>query len=169
MRTKTKMFFILFILGMISVILVLPYVFNVEAELLKEANISLSFLIMVAIIQGGVFIGIATLLGLILIGKTGFKLPLLSSWIEHKKIEYRRTLWLSIILGLIVGMAIFFINKFVFQELILNIKVPLWQGFLVCFYGGIAEEILMRLFLMSLFVFILIKIFRRKKANSVIV
>jgi membrane protease YdiL (CAAX protease family) len=47
--------------------------------------------------------------------------------------------------------------------------VPLWQGFLACFYGGIAEEILMRLFLMSLFVFIILKIFRRKEKNSLIV
>ena len=168
MKTRTKIFLILYILAIISTILVLPYVLNIEADLLK--NIPLPQLILVTIIQSIVLFGIAAFFGLILAEKTGFKLPLLTSWIEHKKIKYRGILLLSIILGLIVGIIIFVLDKFVFQQSItLNMSVPLWQGFLACFYGGIAEEILMRLFLMSLFVFIILKIFRRKEKNSLIV
>ena len=168
MKTRTKIFLILYILAIISTILVLPYVLNIEADLLK--NIPLPQLILVTIIQSIVLFGIAAFFGLILAEKTGFKLPLLTSWIEHKKIKYRGILLLSIILGLIVGIIIFVLDKFVFQQSItLNMSVPLWQGFLACFYGGIAEEILMRLFLMSLFVFIILKIFRRKEKNSLII
>jgi membrane protease YdiL (CAAX protease family) len=36
-----------------------------------------------------------------------------------------------------------------------NTSVPLWQGFLGSFYGGIVEEILLRLFLVTLLVWIL--------------
>ena len=168
MKTRTKTFLILWILAIISTILILPYIFNVQAEALKK--ISLPLLILIAISQGTVTFGIAAFFGLILAEKIGFKLPLLTSWIEHKKIKYRGILLLSIILGLIVGIIIFVLDKFVFQQSItLNMSVPLWQGFLACFYGGIAEEILMRLFLMSLFVFIILKIFRRKEKNSLIV
>ena len=168
MKTRTKTFLILWILAIISTILILPYIFNVQAEALKI--ISLPLLILIAISQGTVTFGIAAFFGLILAEKIGFKLPLLTSWIEHKKIKYKGILLLSIILGLIVGIIIFVLDKFVFQQSItLNMSVPLWQGFLACFYGGIAEEILMRLFLMSLFVFIILKIFRRKEKNSLIV
>jgi len=168
MKTRTKTFLILWILAIISTILILPYIFNVQAEALKK--ISLPLLILIAISQGAVTFGIAAFFGLILAEKIGFKLPLLTSWIEHKKIKYKGILLLSIILGLIVGIIIFVLDKFVFQQSItLNMSVPLWQGFLACFYGGIAEEILMRLFLMSLFVFIILKIFRRKEKNSLIV
>lgn len=165
MKIRTKNFLILYVLSMISSVLVLPYVFNVEAELLK--NISLPLLTLIAIIQAGIIFAIAAFFGLILAEKIGFKLPLLDAWHNHKKIKYRNTLLLSIISGLIVGIVIFVLDKFVFQQNItLNMNVPLWQGFLACFYGGITEEILMRLFLMSLFIFIFMKISRNKKANS---
>lgn len=36
--------------------------------------------------------------------------------------------------------------------------VPLWKGFLASFYGAISEEIVMRLFLMTLIVWIIFKI-----------
>jgi membrane protease YdiL (CAAX protease family) len=39
-----------------------------------------------------------------------------------------------------------------------QINPPAWQGFLASFYGGINEEILLRLFLMSLLVWIFFKI-----------
>lgn len=169
MKTRTKIFFILWILAIIASILVLPYIYNIEGDLLKKANISFSYLLLLGLIQGGVAFGIAALLGLILADKTGFKLPLLTSLLEHKKIDYKKTLILSIILGSFAGILIILLDKFVFQSMITEFKVPIWQGFLACFYGGIAEEIVMRLFLMSLFVFVMIKISRKKESNPVII
>lgn len=170
MKTRTKTFFILWVSVIISTVLILPYIFNVEAEILKKSTFSLPMLALIAFIQGTVIFGIAAFFGLILAEKTGFKLPLIDAWLNHRKIDYRKTLLLSIVLGSIAGILIIVLDKFAFQQSIaLNMGVPLWQGFLACFYGGIAEEVIMRLFLMSLFVFILIKITRRKKAGSVIV
>ncbi|MFA5857006.1 MAG: CPBP family glutamic-type intramembrane protease [Candidatus Pacearchaeota archaeon] len=170
MKTRTKIFLILWIASVISSILVLPYIYNIQGELLKESGVTIQTLIFLAIIQGVVTFGIATFFGLNLADKTGFKLPLLTSFIEHKKIKYSRTLFLSILWGFIAGMIILLMDKFVFQDFILSlINVPKWQGFLACFYGGIAEEIIMRLFLVSLFVFLIMKIFRRKESNSIII
>ena len=170
MKNRTKLFLILWIASIISTLLVLPYIYNIQGELLTKAGISIPFLILISVIQGGIIFGIATFFGLILAEKTGFKLPLMDALLKHKKISYKRTWMLSIMLGLIVGAVIFILDKFAFQQSILtSIRVPLWQGFLASFYGGIAEEILMRLFLVSLVVFILMKVFRKEKANSVII
>ena len=167
MKTRTKIFWILWISTILASALVLPYIFTVQAEILKD--VSAPLLILVSIIQGAVVFGIAAFFGLILAEKTGFKLPLITAWVNHKKIDYRKTLWLSVILGLVVGVLIFVLDRFVFESILLSVNVPLWQGFLACFYGGIAEEVIMRLFLMSLGVFILMKVFKKKEKNSVIV
>ena len=169
-KTRTKIFYILWMASILSTVLVLPYVLTVEGELIEAAGISIPIIVLIAIIQGGVIFGISSYVGLILAEKTGFKLPLLKAWIEHKEIHYKTTLFKSIIFGLITGISIFIIDKFVFPlSIISSINVELWKGFLGSFYGGIAEEILMRLFLVSLFVFILTKIFKKNEKNSVIV
>lgn len=170
MKTRTKIFFILWIVAIISTVLILPYVLTIQAEAFKKTNASFLLIVLLAIGQGIFVFGIATFFGLILAEKTGFKLPLLHSWIEHKKIKYSKIFWLSVVLGLISGVLIFTLDKYAFQESVLSVmKVLPWQGFLASFYGGICEEIFMRLFLMSLFVFILIKIFKRKESNPIIV
>lgn len=46
-------------------------------------------------------------------------------------------------------------------------NAPMWQTLLASFYGGITEEILMRLFLMTLFIWIGIKLFRLKEPSTV--
>lgn len=169
MKTRTKIFFILWIATILSAILVLPYVYSVQHAVLTEAGITFTALILLALIQGGVTFGIASYFGLILAEKTGFKLPLLTSWIENKGIEYKKTLWISVMLGLVAGVLIFITDKFIFWQSVLSVtNVEPWQGFLASFYGGIAEEVLMRLFLMSLFVFILNKIFKRKESPAIV-
>ncbi len=170
MKIKTKLFFVLWIASIIASILILPYILEIQSELLTEAGISLPILVLVSVFQGAVIFGLATFFGLILAEKTGFKIPLLTSWFEKKEIEYTKTFWLSVLLGLIAGVLIFLLDKFAFQQSILSItNVAPWKGFLASFYGGIAEEIIMRLFLLSLLVFILTKIFRQKKDHTLLV
>jgi membrane protease YdiL (CAAX protease family) len=43
-----------------------------------------------------------------------------------------------------------------------SINPPAWQGFLASFYGGINEEIMLRLFLMTLIVWVFYKIKKTK-------
>jgi membrane protease YdiL (CAAX protease family) len=66
----------------------------------------------------------------------------------------------SIGLGVLAGVLIIAFS-FLFQSAdLLNaeLAVPAWKSFLASFYGGVAEEILLRLFLMTLFVWIISKI-----------
>ena len=105
--------------------------------------------------------------GLYLGKKVGLGAPVLESWIKAESIEnkLKSILWISIILGVLVGISLFVLDRFVFAVFIESISAsqaepPLWQRFLVSFYGGIGEEIAMRLFLMTLIVWISSKIRR---------
>jgi membrane protease YdiL (CAAX protease family) len=44
-------------------------------------------------------------------------------------------------------------------------QVPIWKRVLVCFYGGLNEEILTRLFLLTLFAWLGLRIFQRQKTQ----
>ena len=44
---------------------------------------------------------------------------------------------------------------------------PVWQKLIAAFYGGITEEILMRLFLMTFFIWIGMKIFKQKQPTVI--
>jgi membrane protease YdiL (CAAX protease family) len=41
--------------------------------------------------------------------------------------------------------------------------IPLWMRVLTCFYGGVVEEVLTRLFLLSLFAWLGVKMFQQQK------
>jgi membrane protease YdiL (CAAX protease family) len=170
LKTRTKLFFILWGAATISTILVLPYVFSVQSETLKKSDVSFRALILSAILQGGITFGISAFFGLLLAEKTGFQLPILKNLLKHKTNNLGSTGMLSIMLGIIAGMSISILDKFIFpQSGLSSIKVPLWQRSLACFYGGISEEILMRLFLVSLIVFIGEKIFTIPEYHSIVV
>jgi membrane protease YdiL (CAAX protease family) len=46
---------------------------------------------------------------------------------------------------------------------------PVWQKLLAAFYGGITEEIVMRLFLMTFFIWIGMKLFNHKKPSPILI
>ncbi|MGB9937871.1 MAG: type II CAAX prenyl endopeptidase Rce1 family protein [Methanobacterium sp.] len=93
-------------------------------------------------------------------------LPIIEGWLEDKPVkDYFISIYpISIILGIIAGILIISLDYlFSFAGATINItqasiNPPAWQGFLASFYGGINEEILLRLFLMTLLVWIFFKI-----------
>ena len=72
----------------------------------------------------------------------------------------------SVLLGSLTGIAIILLDFIFFQfgleSLFKEISVPIWQGFLASFYGGISEEIVMRLFFMTFMIWLLGKIIKPK-------
>ena len=44
-------------------------------------------------------------------------------------------------------------------------RAPLWKRLLACFYGGIDEEVLTRLFLLTLFAWLGLRVFQKQKAR----
>lgn len=162
-----KLFFVLLIASILAAIAALPYVWTLFLSSTERPPIPLSFLIFAQIIQTAIVFSIMIFIGLYLGKKVGFGAPVLESWIRTKSIniKLRSVVWIPVILGVFVGVSLFVLDRVVFAVFIEPVTLsqaepPLWQRILVSFYGGIGEEIAMRLFLMTLFVWISYKVRR---------
>jgi membrane protease YdiL (CAAX protease family) len=73
-------------------------------------------------------------------------------------------------LGVATAVAIYLLDMlFTFWGAALSTHqnlAPVWQKLLAAVYGGVSEEILMRLFLMTLLVWIGMKVFRQKQPHK---
>jgi hypothetical protein len=161
-----RVFFILWIASVLGTIAVLPYVLELQSGTLEQLDlpIPLPALITLQIIQSGLIFAVSTFLGMLLAKRIGLGIPILDSITRGESAfdKVRALLPISIGLGalvslLIVGLDVYIFQPALIQELgaeadVLNLTVQpaAWKGFLASFYGGIAEEILLRLFAMSL-------------------
>ncbi len=174
MNTNRKLFLILWMASIFGVIGILPYVFTLQGGVPGNAPTTLYLLIAGQIIQNAVIFAIAIFIGLKLAKKVGFGLPILEGWLEGRKIknDLKSILGISIGLGLLAGALIVGLD-YLFSLMGVTISVaqassitpPAWQGFLASFYGGINEEIMLRLFLMTLLVWVFYKIKKTKEGN----
>jgi len=151
-----KTFLILFIACLITSVLVIPY----QVALVPELSDLGIMLYASALVQAAVIFSIVTFTGLLLAPKTNFKLPILEG--KDLKKELKKILLPGIIWGVISGVLII-IFSLLFADLSLEIAqpVPILTSFLASFYGGIAEEVLMRLFVMTLLVWIILKLSKK--------
>ena len=153
-----KAFFILTAVCAVTSVMVIPYQVALVPEL---ADMGASLYAM-AFVQGLVIFSVATFLGLLLAPKAGFRL--LGPEGESTRETLQAILKPSILLGALAGVLIVLLEFLVFQALLSvdlslgDTHVPVWAAFLASFYGGIAEEVLMRLFVMTLFVWLLSKL-----------
>ncbi|MCL2739688.1 MAG: CPBP family intramembrane metalloprotease [Oscillospiraceae bacterium] len=118
--------------------------------------------------QNAILFGIVTFIGLWIAPKAGFKLPVLEGenrWESFKKILIPSIIWGITAALLIIGLDLPFSG--ITAEMLLDTNyAPAWAGLLASFYGGIAEEVLMRLFIMSLLVWIILAISRKRGASE---
>ncbi|WP_429841610.1 CPBP family glutamic-type intramembrane protease [Brevibacillus sp. FIR094] len=119
--------------------------------------------VMVAIIsiQSCVFLALATAIGLWLMPSTGLRLSILDHWVSGAKLPFSFwTFWaVSISSGVAVGLLVKWVDRYFFQPHMTTImgKEPIssrFFGFLSSFYGGVCEEVLMRLGVMTVVVFL---------------
>jgi len=154
---------------LISVILVTPYALTLQAATLKTAKMPLPLNILLPIqwAETTILYGILAAIGLFIAGRIGLGLPFLEGWLAGKPDWglVRRFIVPAIVAGVLAGVAILVLDRFVFapplraelKQLPSNVSgalslpsPPAWQGFLASFYGGVTEEILLRLFVLSL-------------------
>jgi hypothetical protein len=115
---------------------------------------------LVAQLDKVILILIGAPLGLSLASRIGLGLPLVEGWTTKgvSRAEVRLSLGMGLAAGIVVGLAILGLSVFVFgpaletllddMGLILpaDVKPPAWQGLLAAVSAGINEEILFRLF-----------------------
>ena len=161
-----KVFFILWLAAILSTIAILPYVLELQSGLIAQLDIPIPLpaLIAVQTLQSGLIFAILIFIGLILMKRIGLSTPLLDSVTKGESASdaLRAILPISIALGVIAALIIIGLDL-LFQPLIFTelgsqasaltpaTQPAAWKGFLASFYGGIAEEIQLRLLVMSLF------------------
>ncbi|MBM4240076.1 MAG: CPBP family intramembrane metalloprotease [Euryarchaeota archaeon] len=167
MKFNWKLFLILLAASIFGLIAIIPYTLTLQGSLLQGLPVPLYIILIAQILQNVILFSIFIFIGLYLSKKVGLGLPIIEGWLAGREVKsyLKSIIGISIGLGvlaaiLIIGMDILFslagITITVSQSSQLN--PPAWQGFLASFYGGINEEIMMRLFLMSIIVWICYKI-----------
>ncbi|HAM88482.1 MAG: Abortive infection protein [Candidatus Falkowbacteria bacterium GW2011_GWC2_38_22] len=162
-----KLFFILLLSSVITTWMVLPY----ALMLLPKPTPAITPLILLATtIQSLVMFSIVIFFGLFLAKRIGFGLPILEGLLkgERPSARFKSILAPSIGWGVLAGVLIVLCSlpfgSMSLDFLKTEMTVQIWKSFLASFYGGIAEELLLRLFLMTLFVWITFKI--KKTADN---
>ncbi|MEZ4868261.1 MAG: CPBP family intramembrane glutamic endopeptidase [Caldilineaceae bacterium] len=155
---------------LVSVIFVTPYTLSLQAHSLQNMQLPLPLSVLLPLqwAQTTVLYGIIAALGLLIAGRIGLGLPFLESWLAGQPdwARVRRFVAPAIVVGLLAGIAIVLLDQMVFAPRLATelarlgqsepptLAAPAWQGFLASFYGGVTEEILLRLFVLSLFAWI---------------
>ncbi len=167
-----KVFLVLWIASIFGVIAIIPYSLTLQAPVLEKTKlpVPLEILIPIQIVENAVILAAAVAAAMFLAYRIGLGAPILESFFAGEKIGARVKALLvpSIALGIVAALVIIALDLFVFAPALRSEpgqaaealvarsagKPPAWQGFLASFYGGIDEEILLRLFLLSLLAFI---------------
>lgn len=172
MNRNKKQFFTLWSAGVLSVLAVLPYVFELQKDALQITPLPLSVLVILSLVQSSILLAIATALGLYFAQNVGFQLPILEKLLSNNSrgIAWQNVVSLPIALGIATGITIYVGDLlFIAAGVSFNIEmsaIPVWKKFLGSFYGGIGEEILLRLFFVSMLVWLLAKFTKQPSATT---
>jgi len=165
-----KIFFILLAASIVGVVAVLPYTLELQSASLSELELPIPIwlLITLQVLQNAVMFAVVILLGLLAANRVGLGLPMLEARLRGEPVrqQIKAILLPSILLGIVGSILIIALDVWVFNPLLtaeigdkaaavnLSVQPAAWKGLLASFYGGINEELLLRLGLMSILVWL---------------
>jgi hypothetical protein len=171
-RLHWKVFSVLMAGALLGVWAIIPYAFTLMQPM-ESLRLPFWLLLVVGTLQNLLLYAVVIGVGLWLGGKVGLAAPVLKGWLAgdpEAPRRFRAALPLSVGLGAAVGGAILVLDLLVFAsflpEALRGVSPPPWQGFLASFFGGINEELLMRLGLMTLLVWVGVKASRRHEPRG---
>lgn len=155
-------FFILAAAGLFGAIASLPTAWSTIVETAAKANIPVQLLLGRQIVQSAIWMVLAVGIGLLLSMKTSLGAPILEGYLNGEAVgaKLRSYILPSISLGVLGAIAAkaldawFFIPRMPGFSSVIS-QTSGWKGFLAVFYGSITEEILSRLFFLTLLAWIL--------------
>ncbi len=166
-RFDWRIFIILLLAAVWAVIAIIPYSLALSGSAAASRALPIPFpvLLVIQVAQNAVIFAIAIAAGLFFANRIGLGLPILEGLLAGENVgtRLRAILLPSIVLGVVGSLLIIGLDAFVFAPLAGRAGAALyggaanpaaWRGFLASFYGGIDEEILLRLFVMSLLAFL---------------
>ncbi|MEY9977304.1 CPBP family intramembrane glutamic endopeptidase [Lysinibacillus sp. RC79] len=160
-----KLFFLLTAVSVVTGVMVIPFTYALAP---LPDNAPMQIIIPAQIAQTLVLGALSSFFGLLLARHIGFGAPILEGITggEKRKGYLKSILGSSVLWGILGGVLVVllcipFWNMSV-ELMKAEMAVPVWKSALAIFYGGTAEEILFRLFLMTLLVWIASKIKKAK-------
>lgn len=170
-----RVFWFLLIASLAGAAAAIPMVLEVFRPMVSSVPpppLPLPLIVAVGAIQNLILLGVAVGVGLLLGRKLGLGAPLLEGWLyDHEPgIKARDSLKSGALLGIAVGIILLIMIIPVAPHLpglpfVTAARVALWKRILVCFYGGIDEEVLTRLFLLTLFAWLGMKVLPKREAR----
>lgn len=166
-----KAFAVLLTAGLLGVLAVLPLVFDMLRSHAfgpePAPDIPLPLVVGLSLLQNGILLAVVIAIGMILSSRIGLRMPLISTWTRGEcPPSARGIVAAGALLGAAAGAAlvameiVFFLRKLP-TAMIPLYDIPLWKRLLAgLVYGGITEELLMRLFLVSLVAWLLGKFWK---------
>jgi hypothetical protein len=144
----------------VSVLLLFPYLLVLLPKI-RSSRLPVWAVAAIQAIQGTLFCFVLAWVGLRLGSPLGLDAPLLRAWLYRQTLTAATAIPLAAGAGLGAGALVALLDRLVFLRMqpqaIRDVgkNVARWRGFLASFYGGIVEEVLTRLFLMSLLAWLL--------------
>lgn len=159
-------FIVLLFVAVLGSMAILPYSLRLLKESKKKKPLKLSFgmLFLLSILQSSIIFAIVTGIGLLIAHQIGLGAPLLEAiHIGGVSQTVISNINISLILGMVGGLFLFlldflFLPHFPEKLLTTALKTTQWENFTASFYGGINEELFMRLFGFSLIAWLLARI-----------
>jgi len=168
---RWKIFFILLAASIAGVVAVIPYSLALQGSTLSELDLSIPtwLLISLQILQNAVMFAVTIFIGLHAANQVGLGLPILEAKLQGESVGQKIKAFLlpSILLGTLGSALVILLDVLVFKPLLMAelgdkaaalnqeaLQPAAWKGLLASFYGGINEEVLLRLGLMSILVWL---------------
>lgn len=170
-----RVFWFLLIASLAGAAAALPLLLEVFRPLIESAprpSIPLPLLIAAGVAQNAMLLALVVGVGLLLARKLGLGAPLLEAWLYHQQpqVSARESLKSGVLVGLGVGIVLLIVLLIAAPHLpglpfVSSARAAVWKRLLVCFYGGIDEEVLSRLFLFTLIAWLGTRFFQKQKAQ----
>src|SRR5437660_388212 len=174
-RFPWRVLWFLLIASLLAAAAGIPFMLEVLRPLIQSSPpipIPLPLLVAIGVAQNLLLFGVIIGVGLLLARKLGLGAPLIESWLYHEAspVRARDSFKSGVLVGVAVGIVLVIIILAVAPHMpglpfVTAARAPIWKRLLACFYGRIDEEVLTRLFLLSLFAWLGLRIFQKQKAR----
>lgn len=150
-------FLVLYGFSLFGAIAILPYSFHLAGDRLSQAKLPGPVLALVSFLQTAFLMAVATGVGLVAAQPVGLGAPVVQAALAGGSVlvSIVKLLPVSFGLGLLSFVIMALLERYVFAPYVpealrtSDVKAKAWMRLLASFYGGIDEEILMRLFIVS--------------------
>lgn len=174
LREDLRLAALLGLAAALATVALFPYLLQLMPDLRAKVRIALPLLILLQAMQAGLLLTLLSLIGLRIGHRAGLGAPWLRALLAGKPLP--ELPWaLSILAGIGAAFAVLGLSLLTDPYLPMRLQAPAvtaagataLNGFLASFYGGIAEEIQLRLFLTTLIVWLFARLSNKRPAVTV--